>query len=140
MLDLTLISVMIAVATSVILNLRNYPLYRVTYVALLTGAVKLNRLSSDKTIAYFDGEDLASAWESSSPNPWIQSFVIYFRKGRDVRLLGGGYIHNTLPTYFDPYALYWLFKLRRILDPLSEGEDPARLRRDHRISAIIGGK
>ncbi len=136
MLDLTLIPVLTAVATSVIINFRNYPLYRVTYVALLTGAVKLNRLSSDKTIAYFDREDLAS----SSPDPWIRSCVIYFRNGRDVRLLSGGYIHNTLPTYFDPYALYWLFKLRRILDPLSEGEDPARLRRDHRISEIIGGK
>jgi hypothetical protein len=38
--------------------------------------------------------------------------IIYFNDG-SIKFPGSHYLHNYLPTYFDPYSLYWLLKYKR---------------------------
>ena len=133
---LTMVALVLAfiVAMTVAVHHKDYPRYRTTYRALISGHLRLDQTRPDKTIAYFLPPGGAA---SASPIPvWTDAGVRYYLKDRTVRLLGGGYLLNYPLTYLDPYALYWMLRLRRLLDRMSRGEDPTAIRREMRISQL----
>jgi hypothetical protein len=82
----------------------DFPYYRWTYDALLSGQYRYNERLSGRGVLYFTKkEKLDSTW------------VLYFTDRRAIQLINGGYLHNNLITYFSPYSLYWYFKLRGLI-------------------------
>ena len=39
--------------------------------------------------------------------------IIWFTNDNSFKLKKNIYIHNHIPTYFDPYSLYWLIKYKK---------------------------
>jgi hypothetical protein len=129
----------ISSAASIITQARHYPAYRRTYRALLSGRLQVDRSVSDQTMVFIspDGKSRGAA----DPGR-----VLYFPGSREFMLLGrtdlhrfGGRRGDNYPlTYLDPYSLYWQIRLRRLAERLAAGEDPRQIRRQDRISRIIG--
>lgn len=112
---------------SVAIQLRDYPKYRRTHRALLTGAVRLDPGRSNGGVAVF----LPPGEKKSA------STIIYNRRDRDISLIGGGFLSNYLLTWLDPYSLYWRLRIARLAERLSEGDDPRAALRAERLSNIL---
>jgi len=134
LLDLAAVLVVCSVccAVSMVVHCMNYPAYRRTYRAIIKGEMVIDLDWADRDMVYF-------RLTSSTPvqGRLLTDYAVYFLRGRDFKLLGGGYLHNYPMLYLDPYSLYWMKRLRGVADRLMAGEDPRTLRRDHRIAAII---
>lgn len=102
------------VIVSTILTLHDcYPYYKKTYLAIK------NREYVRYVSPYFNSDSLTYFRKANKSLDFYNSFddeIILFENG-SIKLLGNlKYIHTALYTYFDPYTLYWFYKIRRALN------------------------
>ena len=98
-----IVTVLLIVASVVSTNLVLFPsfyYYKKTYEALVSGEYTYNKDRSGYGVHYFT-------------NTSDYDRILYFANNSDIKLINGGYLHNSVVTYFSPYSLYWYIKLNR---------------------------
>jgi hypothetical protein len=90
---------------------KNYPAYKLTYDALLSGDYVYNEyLTQNGDIIYF-----RKPGDNSLTN--FNDEILFFENGKgSIKLLGREkYIHNALFTDFELYTHYWQKKIRKVM-------------------------
>jgi hypothetical protein len=83
-----------------------YKYYKLTYQLLYSG----NYVFSTECSTYvgFSKPNQNNLWS------WSTDEILYFKQDGSIKLIDG-YIHNNLMILFDPYTLYWYFKIEKLI-------------------------
>lgn len=107
-----------------------FPSYKLTYDAVLSGSLSV--------VAMHDPiNPNAMLALARCPGDPLDEWVVYHVKEGHIRLLGGKYLFNNPLTYMNPYSLYWMVRIRGLLDRMVAGEDIMQIRRDKRITRVL---
>lgn len=120
-------AVAVPMCASVMTLGKDFRRYRATHDVLVSGRLEMSSLSFG-TLAFTPPE----------PSTGLDDSVFYDKTQVYIRLLGGGYLRNHPITYLNPYSLYWYLRIRRLILRIEGGEDPRQIRRQERLSRIIG--
>lgn len=82
-----------------------YKYYRLTYQYLLSG----NYIFSSENSMY-----IRFSRPNQVNNTWSFEEILYFKEDGTIKLVDG-YIHNNQLIWFDPYTLYWYFKIKKLI-------------------------
>jgi len=104
----------------------NFPNYRKTYDALLTGKIRVVNHTATVLFVPMDRYNLDFA------------SCAYQRGNMD--LVGGGHLRVDILTFLNPVSLTWLIRLTHLVDRLADGEEPAAISRELRIAQLLSDR
>ena len=108
--------IFIFMLASFLTNMKNYPRYKPTYDALVSGRYRRDNESTQGITRFYDSTKENNIWSRFSEEFEILLFStgsIKLIQERDKGFYGSSYIHSSPILMADPYSFYWYHKIHR---------------------------